>query len=96
MKNALSAITWKRLTFAVVLSAAILVGILATTGKSAAKPITPACSGAIITSWYSDAALTHGWCQDVTTPCPGQSATHACDGSHTPYYKTICVTCYPN
>lgn len=96
MKDALSATTWKRLTFAIVVAAASLVGIFALTGRSAAKPITPACSGSIITAWYRDAALTQGWCQDVTTPCPGQTATHWCDGSHTPYSKTICVACQAN
>ena len=93
MKNALSAATWKRLTFAVALTAASFV--LAPTPQSEAKPITPACpfGSSIITAWYRDAALTQGWCQDVTTPCPGYSATHYCDGSHTPYYKTICGSC---
>lgn len=95
MKNALSAPTWKRLVFTVVASTAIFVGLLAPTSPSAAKPLSPSCSGSIITAWYSDPGLTQGWCQDVTTPCPGQTATHYCDGSHTPYYKTICVTCYP-
>lgn len=93
MRNPLSATTWKRLTFAVAISAASFAGILAPTAQSMAKPITPACQGSIITAWYRDAALTQGWCQDVTSPCPGYSATHYCDGSHTPYYKTICVTC---
>ena len=95
MKNSLSAATWKRLTFALVASAATFAGILAPTAQSAATAITPACpfGSSIITAWYRDAALTQGWCQDVTTPCPGYSATHYCDGSHTPYSKTICVAC---
>ena len=60
MRNALSAAIWKRLTLAVVVSAASFAGILAPTAQSLAKPITPACQGSIITAWYRDAALTQG------------------------------------
>ena len=98
MRNALSAATWKRLTFAVVLSTMSFVGLIAPASRSDATAVPKACpfGSSIITAWYRDAALTQGWCQDVTTPCPGYSATHYCDGSHTPYYKTICVACAPN
>jgi hypothetical protein len=93
MRHASPKAPWKRLTFALALSAASFV--LASAPRSEAKPITPACpfGNSVITAWYSDPGLTQGWCQDVTTPCPGYSATHYCDGSHTPYSKQICVSC---
>jgi hypothetical protein len=72
------------------------VGVFAPSNQSAAKPFPPACSGSVITAWYRDAALTQPWCQDVTSPCPGETATHYCDGSRTPYYRTFCGTCSPN
>lgn len=95
MRNPLSAATWKRLTLAVVLTAASL-ALPAT--KSDALPTQAACKAGqrTVTLWFHDAARTHPWCQDVTIPCPGESATHYCDNQRTPYYRIYCQACILN
>jgi hypothetical protein len=86
--------TWKRLTFAVVLSFVVVALITpATPAGAIAVPRACTTNQSTIIVYYSDSAKTHPICQDVLYACPGFSPTHFCDGSKTPYYTTYCNDC---
>lgn len=84
--------TWKRLTFALVLTAAVSAGLIGPAAPASATPSCGECAsnqGTIIV--YYDAGYQTPLCQDVLYPCSSFSPTFDCDP--TPYTRTYCTPC---
>lgn len=90
--------TWKRLTFAAVLSIVVAAGLITPAAPAGAIPPPVYCSSnqSTIIVYYSDRWKENAICQDVLYACPGEYPTHWCDGSKTPYYTKYCNSCPAN
>lgn len=95
MRDALRRGTWKRLTFALALAAAVLTGLLAPVSSGHAIPPPANCGSnqSTIITYYSSSTYQNAVCTDVLYACPGYSPTDFCRNSKTIYSKTTCNSC---
>lgn len=92
MRNALQIGTWKRLTCALALTAAVTF-IAPAPSNAGPQPTSCGPNQATWIHYYSDPYFEHHMCQDVLYPCPGSVRTYYCRGSETPYSKRTCHSC---
>lgn len=98
MRHALRRGTWKRLTFALALAAAVLTGLIAPVSSGHAIPPPANCGSnqSTIIIYYSSSTYQNATCQDILYACPGFSPTNMCRTSKTPWTRTVCAPCFPS